>query len=73
MKEQVAEKRCTASTQRNADCLLKSMPTKHSKYVVNQKLEHLDDISSWLLFGFGRVFFHEVVFVSLYNMVFVSV
>jgi hypothetical protein len=44
MKEQVDEKRCTVSTHRYADCLLKNMATKHKKYVVNQKLEHLDDI-----------------------------
>ena len=28
-----------------ANCLLIYMPTKHNKYVVNQKLEHFDDIS----------------------------
>jgi hypothetical protein len=70
MKEQVGEKRCTVSTHRYADCLLKNMPTKHKKYVVNQKLENLDDISFWQLFGRIRVVFPEVVFVSLYNMVF---
>jgi hypothetical protein len=67
MKEQVGEKRCTVSTHRYADCLLKNMPTKHKKYVVNQKLEHLDDISFWLFFGRIRVVFPEVVFVSLYQ------
>ena len=45
MKEQVGEKRCTVSTNMYAECLLKNIPTKHRKYVVNQKLEHLDDIS----------------------------
>jgi hypothetical protein len=29
----------------NADCLLKNTSTKHNKYVVNQKLEHVEDIS----------------------------
>ena len=70
MKEQVGEKRCTVSTHRYADCLLKNIPTKHKKYVVNQKLEHLDDISFWQLFGRIRAVFPEVLFVSLYNMVF---
>jgi hypothetical protein len=28
----------------NADCLLKNTSTKQSKYVVNQKLEHVEDI-----------------------------
>ena len=45
MKEQVCEKSCTVSTHRYADCLLKNMSTKHSKYVVNHELEHLDCIS----------------------------
>jgi hypothetical protein len=44
MKEQVGEKRCTVSTHRYADCLLKNIPTKHKNYVVNQKLEHLDGL-----------------------------
>jgi hypothetical protein len=29
---------------RYADCLLKNTSTKDNKYVVNQKLEHVDDI-----------------------------
>jgi hypothetical protein len=28
---------------RNSDCLLKNISTKHNKYVVNQKLEHLNE------------------------------
>jgi len=31
--------------------------TKHDKYVVNKKLEHVDDISFRELFGRIRVFF----------------
>jgi hypothetical protein len=38
-----------------ADCLLKTTSTKHSKYVVNQKLEHIDDISFRDLFDRIRV------------------
>jgi hypothetical protein len=34
-----------------AECLLKNIPTKHRKYVVNQKLEHFEDISFRELFG----------------------
>ena len=70
MKEQVGEKRCTVSTHMYADCLLKNMPTKHKKYVVNPNLEHLDDISFWQLFGRIRVVFPEVVFVSLQHGIF---
>ena len=33
------------STNRNVGCLLKNRSTKHSKYAINQKLEHFDDIS----------------------------
>jgi hypothetical protein len=36
----VGEKRITVDTHRYVDCLL-----KHSKYVVNKKLEHVEDIS----------------------------
>jgi ribosomal protein S24E len=43
IKEQVGEKRSTVCTHRYADCLLKNMSTKHNKYVVNQKLEHVVD------------------------------
>jgi hypothetical protein len=41
--EQVGEKRSTLCTHRYADCLLKNTSTKDNKYVVNQKLEHVDD------------------------------
>ena len=40
-----------------ANCLLKNMPTKHSTYVFDQKLEHIDDISFRELFGRFRVVF----------------
>ena len=40
-----------------ADCLLKNASIKDNKYVVNQKLEHVDDISFGELFGRIRVFF----------------
>jgi hypothetical protein len=40
-----------------ADSLLKNTPTKHSKYVVNQKLKYFDDISIRELLGRIRVFF----------------
>ena len=45
IKEFVGEKRTTVCTHRYADCLLKNTSIKHSKYVVNQKLELSDDIS----------------------------
>jgi hypothetical protein len=51
IKEQVGEKRSTVCTHRYADCLLINMSTKHNKYVVNQKLEHFDDISFRELYG----------------------
>jgi hypothetical protein len=41
-------RRCTY---RNAGCLLKNRSTKHSKYVINQKLEYVGDISFRELFG----------------------
>ena len=46
MKERVGKKRSTVGFHRNADCLLKNKSNKHNKYVENQNLEHLDDISS---------------------------
>ena len=49
--EQVGEKMSTVCTHRYADCLLKNTSTKHSKYVVNQKLELVEDISFRELFG----------------------
>ena len=42
-----------------ADCLLKNTSTKENKYVVNQTLVHVDDISFRELFGSIRVFFLE--------------
>ena len=51
IKEQVGEKRSTACIHRFADCLLKNTSTKHSKYVVNQKLQYVDDISFREPFG----------------------
>ena len=45
IKEQVDEERSTVCTHRYADCLLKNTPTKQNKYVVNQELEHFEDIS----------------------------
>jgi hypothetical protein len=35
----------TDGTNRNADCLLKNASTKHTKYVVNETLEHFDHVS----------------------------
>jgi hypothetical protein len=49
--EQVGEKRSTVCTHRYVNCLLKNTSTKDNKYVVNQKLEHVDDISFRELFG----------------------
>jgi hypothetical protein len=42
---------------RYADCLLKNTSTKDNKYVVNQKLEHVDDISFSEFVGRIRVVF----------------
>ena len=41
--ENVQEERNTVGSQRNSDYLLKNISTKHNKYVVNQKLEHLNE------------------------------
>jgi len=41
----------------HAECPLKNTSIKHSKYVVNQKLEHVDDISFRERFGRIRDFF----------------
>ena len=57
IKEQVGEKMSTLCTQKYADCLLTNTSIKHYKYVVNQKLEHVDDISFRELFGRIRVLF----------------
>ena len=40
IKEQVSEKGAYF-----VPCLLKNASTKHNKYVINQNLEHIDDIS----------------------------
>jgi len=37
--------------------------TKYNKYVVNQNLEHVDDISLSEHFGRIRMFFHKIKFV----------
>ena len=47
-----------------ADCLLKNISTKHSKYVVNKKLEHVD-VSFREIFGRISVFFCFWLFVCL--------
>ena len=44
---------------RYAECLLKNTSTKENKYVVNQNLEHFDDISFRELFGRIRVVFFK--------------
>ena len=62
IKEQVIEKRCTICTHGYADCLLKKTTSnKYNKYGVNQKHEHVDDISFRELFGRIRVgFFFKI-------------
>jgi TfoX/Sxy family transcriptional regulator of competence genes len=45
-----------------ADGLLKNTPTKDNKYFVNQKLEHVDDISFRELFG--GVNFYKIRYIS---------
>jgi hypothetical protein len=45
IKEQVGQKRSAVCTHGYADCLLKNTSTKYNKYGVNQKHEHVDDIS----------------------------
>ena len=52
--------------------VLKNTSTKHSKYVVNQKLEHVEDISFRELFDGIRVVFYKIRSVSSYHKVFVS-
>jgi hypothetical protein len=64
IKEQVGEKRSTVGTHRYADCLLKNTYTKYNKYVVNQKLEHVEDISFREHFGRIRVVFYKIRSVS---------
>jgi hypothetical protein len=60
IKEQVGEKMSTICTYRYADCLLKNTCTKHSKYVVIQKLEPVEDISFRELFGRIREAFYTI-------------
>jgi hypothetical protein len=48
----------------------KNTSTKHNKYVVNQKLEHVEDISFREFFGRIRVVFYKIRFVSSYHRVF---
>ena len=50
-------RRSAVCTHRYADCLLINTSTKHSKYVVNQTLEHFDAISFREIFVRIRVFF----------------
>ena len=57
-------------TKRN-HCLLKNTSTKDNKYVVNQTLEHIDDISFRELFGIISVLFLQNN-VPSYHKVFVS-
>ena len=49
--------RSTVCTHGYADCLLTNTSTKDNEYVVNQKLEHVDDISFGEPFGKIRVVF----------------
>ena len=55
IKEQVIERRSTVCTHWNADCLLQNTSIKQSKYVVYQKLEHVDVIRCRRLFVRIRV------------------
>ena len=64
IKEQVGEKKRTVCTHRYADCLLKNTSTKHSKYVVNQKLEDIDDVSFREHLGRMRADFYKIRSVS---------
>jgi hypothetical protein len=43
-----------------ADCLLKNMSTKYNTYVVNKKLEHVDDISFGESFGNFRSVCYQI-------------
>ena len=52
----------TVCTHRYVDCLLKNMSTKGNKYVVNEKLEHVDDISF-------RELFDRIIVVFLQNKI----
>ena len=72
IKEQVVEKGSTVSSHRNAEYMLTSTSTKHTKYVVNQKLKHFDDISFREPFGRIRVVFYKIRCVHSENKEFVS-
>jgi len=50
----------TVCTHMYADSLLKNTSTKDNKYVVNQKLEHVDDISFREHFSRIRVVFKKL-------------
>ena len=53
--------------------VLKIMSPKHNIYVVNQNLEHVDDVSFRELFGrMGVSFFYKIRFVPSLDEVFVS-
>ena len=54
----------TVRTHKNVDCLLKTLPPKQNKCVVNQ-LKNVDDISFRELFGSIRVDFYQEKDVSL--------
>jgi hypothetical protein len=60
--KQIKTKRTTTFTVKPLyfDCPLENTSTKQNKYVVNQKLEHVDDISSRELFGKIRVVAYKV-------------
>ena len=59
-RELVDEKSNTVCTHRYADSLLKNTSTKHYKYVVNQKLEHVEDIGFRELLGRIRMVFYKI-------------
>ena len=56
IQQQVDENMSTVGIHRNVDSLLKSAYTGYSNYVVNQKLDHLDDFCFREHFG-GSSFF----------------
>jgi hypothetical protein len=56
----------TVGTDRYADCLLENTSIKHNKYVVNQRFEHVDDISFREFFGRIRVVFPFLAQVHVY-------
>ena len=62
VKKQIKTKTTTTFTVKTLyfDCLLKNTSTKQNKYVVNQKLEHVDDISFRELFDRIRVIAYKI-------------